>query len=187
MDLECDQPDVNFTFCQVHWVCHFCLEINFAILHCFVNLESIIFWQLFVAIFTILSILGMSLTFVYLCWIIHILCHWWPWKCYINCFQCWKYSNGVWRWQNWFVVSGCHWSKKISEEVISGEHIVSIQLWFSRALCSAMWLFFCIISGAKLTPAGIPLPDALSENRQLSLQIMLISYPFNLSIVQYFS
>ena len=38
-----------------------------------------------------------------------------------------------------------------------------------------------------MTPAGIPLPDALSENRQLSLQIMLISYPFNLSIVQYFS
>ena len=54
---------------------------------------------------------------------------------------------------------------------------------FSNVTC----IFFCIFSGTKLTPAGIPLPDALSENRQLSSQIMLISYPFNLSIVRYFS
>ena len=33
--------------------CHFCLEINFAILHCILNLESIIFLTAFVAIFTV--------------------------------------------------------------------------------------------------------------------------------------
>ena len=38
MELECDQPGVNFNFCKVH----FCLEINFVILHCSVNLESVI-------------------------------------------------------------------------------------------------------------------------------------------------
>ena len=26
------------------------------------------------------STIGISLTFVWLCWIIHVLCHWWPWK-----------------------------------------------------------------------------------------------------------
>ena len=38
MELERDQPEVNFNFCKVH----FCLEINFVILHCSVNLESVI-------------------------------------------------------------------------------------------------------------------------------------------------
>ena len=63
---------------------------------------------------------------VYLCWIIHVLC---PLSLMtLKILLCWKFSNGVWRWQNWFVVSGCHLSPKVSGEVFSGEHIASIQL-----------------------------------------------------------
>ena len=42
------------------------------------------------------------------------------------------------------VVSGCHSSPKLSE--VSGEHFASIQLWFSRVLCSATWLAFLPLS-----------------------------------------
>ena len=32
----------------------------------------------------------------------------------------WKFSNGIWRWQNWFVVGAGQRSPKITEEVVSG-------------------------------------------------------------------
>ena len=183
MDLECDQPDINFNFCWVHWVCHFCLEINFAILHCFVNLESIIFLTAFCGNFYNFWALLAWVWLLSTCAESHL-------SSVIDDLEnvlCWKFSNGVWRWQHWFVASGCHWSPKISGEVVSGEHIASIQLRFSRALCSATWLaFFCIFSGAKSTLAGIRLTNALGESRPFSL-IMFTSYPFNWAIVRYFS
>ena len=41
MDIECDQPVINFNFLLgALSTCHFCLEINFAFLHCILNLES---------------------------------------------------------------------------------------------------------------------------------------------------
>ena len=43
-----------------------------------------------------------------------------------------------------------------------------------------------LFSGAKLILAGIPLSNALGENRQFSLQIMITSCPFNSAIVRYF-
>ena len=81
MDLECGQPEVTFIFCWVHalntlsflsWnqFCYSSLLCEFRINHSLAafcgNFYS--FWP------------PISLTFVYLCWIIHIVCHWWPWK-----------------------------------------------------------------------------------------------------------
>ena len=49
LTILCGNALSQFQFLWGHWVHNFCLEISF---HCFVNLESVIFWQLFVAIFT---------------------------------------------------------------------------------------------------------------------------------------
>ena len=119
----------------------------------------------------------MSLTFVYLYWIIHILCHWWPWKFISIAFSV----------ENFPMVSE---DDKIDLSSVAVTDLKKSPCNYDfpeRFVQQCDLHFFCIFSGPKLTPAGIPLPDALSENRQLSLQIMLISYPFNLSIVWYFS
>ena len=91
----------------------FCLEINSAILHYIVNIELIILWQFF-TIFEhynwhefdfCLLVLGHTLSSV-----IDDL----------ENFAVLKFSNGVWRWQNWFVFRGCHWSSKICGEFVPG-------------------------------------------------------------------
>ena len=48
------------------------------------------------------------------------------------------------------------------------------------------WSIPTKFSGVKSILAGIPLTNALCENRQFSLQIMFTSCPFNSSIVRYF-
>ena len=136
MDLECDQPEINFNFCWVHWVpVNFCFEINFAILHCILNLESIIFLTAFVAIFTIFEHYWHKF-FVYLCWVTHVLCHWWPWKfcCVENCLML-SEDDKI----DLSSVAVTELQKCLEK---SGEHMVFIQLWFSRALCLATWLAF---------------------------------------------
>ena len=51
-----------------------------------------------------LSTIGISLTFVWLCWIIHVLCHnhWWPWKfCCVENFPMVTFLT-----QKWLIVPG---------------------------------------------------------------------------------
>ena len=78
-----------------------CLEINFAILHCILSLESIIFWTAFVAVFTIF------LHYWHKFFCLLLLSH----TCPLSLVTLEILSNVVWRWQNWFVVSqGSTWS-----------------------------------------------------------------------------
>ena len=57
---------------------------------------------------------------------------------------CWWVTHvlsGIWRWQNWFVISGCHcWTPKISGE-IRGAQFASIQC---ALFSNVTWIFFCI-------------------------------------------
>ena len=92
MELECDQPEVNFNFCKVH----FCLEINFVILHCSVNLESVIL-AAFVANVTIFEHYWHKFDFCLI-----VLNHTCPLSLMtLKILLCWKFSNGIWRWQYW--------------------------------------------------------------------------------------
>ena len=98
------------------------------------------FWTAFVAIFTIFEHYWHKF-FVYLCWVTHVLCHWWPWKfcCVENCLMLSVQDDKI----DLSSVAVTELQKCLEK---SGEHMVSIQLWFSIALCLATWLafFFCI-------------------------------------------
>ena len=74
--------------------------------------------------------LGISF-FVYFCWVTHVLCHWWPWKFCLMLSKDDKIDLSS--------VAVTELQKCLEK---SGEHMVSIQLWFSRALCLATWLAF---------------------------------------------